>query len=216
MTAAHATEHVRFKLGCHRTFDVSLILAASIHILALLVVPGYTPSPIAMDEVEPITLFDFAQEVEVPLPPVPIQRPPVPLAKEYSEIVISDLADQDETIEDTEVEIQSPAPARLGYAGDATPDDYFEPYSTPPMEKKLYRPEYPSLARQAGIEGRVVAVVTIDERGRVTAVEIIQSPGEVFHQPVIDALMKSEFYPALQREVPVRASVKVPFDFYLR
>ncbi len=216
MTTAYATAHTRFKLGSHKAFDVSLLLAAAFHLLAFALFPGYAPESLVIEPEKPVVLFEVADEVEVPLPPLPVERPSLPMDAELSEVIVSDQVDPEETIIDTEVDIDNPAPGRFEYEGVAGRDEPYQQYSTPPMEKKLYVPEYPSLARQAGIEGTVVARVTIDERGRVIDVVIVDSPGEIFHQPVVDALMKSEFYPAMQREIPVRSRVIVPFDFYLR
>jgi len=216
MTAAYAARTPSFRFDSHRTFDVSLMLAALLHLAGFLLFPGYAPEPLVIEPEEPIIVSNIVEEPILPLPPVPIERPPLPISAELSEVIVSDQVDPMETIIDTEVDIESPPIARIGYAGEASSGERFEPYSTPPMEKKIYKPEYPRLARQAGIEGTVVARVTIHEGGRVTAVEILEAPGEIFHRPVIDALMKSEFYPALQREIPVRSRVIVPFDFYLR
>lgn len=47
-------------------------------------------------------------------------------------------------------------------------------------------------------------------------VEIVESPAEIFEKPVIDALLRSDFFPALQREIPVKSRVIVPFTFSLR
>ena len=84
-----------------------------------------------------------------------------------------------------------------------------------PKRLRGKKPDYPELARQAGIEGTVVSKVYIDEKGKVIRVEVIQSPSEIFIEPVKQALYRSTFYPAKQRDIPVKSRIIVPFDFYI-
>ena len=211
-----ATENIKFKLGYRKTFDIGLIAAAMIHMIGFLFSPGYEPSPYTPDAEEEIVVLEVPEEILVPLPPVEVARPSIPIAAEFTEVMISEEADPDETIEDTEVDITNPTAARLNYVDPGAGDAEFTSYSDPPMEKKIYRPDYPDLARQAGIEGTVVAKVYINEKGQVIRVEIVQSPAEIFNEPVRQALFKSEFYPAKQRDIAVKSRIIVPFDFYLR
>lgn len=211
-----ATENVKFKVGFRKTFDLALIGAVLIHMLGFLLTPGYEPAPYTPSGEEEIIVLEVPEEVEVPLPPVEVARPAIPMAAEFTEVIVSEEADPEETIMDTEVDIQNPTAARLNYVNPGEGDAEFTSYSDPPMEKKIYRPEYPDLARQAGIEGTVVAKVYIDEKGNVIRVEIVQSPAEIFNEPVKQALFKSQFYPAKQRDIAVKSRIIVPFDFYLR
>ena len=89
----------------------------------------------------------------------------------------------------------------------------YNPYDGPPAERQIYKPDYPVDARNAGIEGRVVARVYIDETGKVVRVEIVQSPAKVFDQSVREALMKSSFYPAMKEGAPVKSKITMRFDF---
>jgi len=211
-----ATENVKFKVGWRKVFDLSLIAAAMIHMLGFLFTPGYVPAPYAPSDEEEIVVLEVPEEIEVPLPPVEVARPSIPIAAEFTEVMVSEEADPEETIMDTDVDIQNPTAARLNYIDPGEGDGEFTSYSDPPMEKRIFRPDYPDLARQAGIEGTVVAKVYINEKGKVIRVEIVQSPAEIFNEPVKQALYKSEFYPAKQRDIPVKSRMIVPFDFYLR
>jgi len=216
MAATQVSEFVKFKLGWRKYFDVALIAAAGLHMLGFLFTPGYEPAPYVPSEEEEIVVLEVPDEVEVPLPPVEVARPSIPIAAEFTEVMVSEEADPEETILDTEVDLNNPTAARLHYVPPGEGEAAFTSYSDPPMEKRIYRPDYPDLARQAGIEGTVVAKVYIDERGRVIRVEIVQSPAEIFNEPVRQALFKSEFYPAKQRDIPVKSRIIVPFDFYIR
>jgi len=216
MANMQVSEFVKFKLGWRKTFDLSMIGAVAIHMLGFLFTPGYEPEPYVPDYEEEIVVLEVPEEVEVPLPPVEVARPSIPIAAEFTEVMVSEEADPEETIMDTDVDIQNPTAARLHYIKPGSGDAEFTSFSDPPMEKRIYRPEYPDLARQAGIEGTVVAKVFIDEKGKVIRVEIVQSPAEIFNEPVIQAMYKSSFYPAKQRDIPVKSRIIVPFDFFLR
>lgn len=205
--------HTALKLNFRKYFDVALIVAILVHLLAFVFTPTFKPAPYVPKE-EEIVVIEQLEEVEVPLPPVEVPRPRIPIAAEFTEIQISEEVDPEETIEDTDVDLDNPSAARLNYVDPGDGAD-FTSYSDPPMEKRIYKPDYPQLARQAGIEGTVVARVFIDEKGKVFKVEILQSPSEIFNEPVKKALFKSTFYPAKQRETPVKSQLIVPFDFFL-
>ena len=208
--------NLQFKLGFHKYFDLAMIGSVLIHLLGFLIAPNYEPEPYELEE-EEIVVIEAPEEVTVPLPPVAVARPSIPVASEFADIEISEEADPEETILDTDVDINNPTAARLNYIDPSAAGDEaaFLSYSDPPMEKRIYKPDYPELARQAGIEGTVVSKVYIDEKGKVIRVEVIQSPSEIFIEPVKQALYRSTFYPAKQRDIPVKSRIIVPFDFYI-
>jgi len=58
-------------------------------------------------------------------------------------------------------------------------------------------PDYPREARRKGIEGTVLAHLSIDERGNVTDVKIVQAtPSRIFDREAIAALMQWKFQPS--------------------
>jgi protein TonB len=73
---------------------------------------------------------------------------------------------------------------------------------------------YPEIARQSGMEGRVVAKVLVGTDGSVIKVGGISGP-EVFRDEVSDKVMNLQFTPALQGGQPVKCWVSVPFIFTL-
>ncbi|MEP7146667.1 MAG: TonB family protein [bacterium] len=73
---------------------------------------------------------------------------------------------------------------------------------------------YPEIARQSGIEGRVVAKVLVGTDGSILKVGGISGP-EVFRDEVSDKVMNLQFTPALQSGQPVKCWVSVPFSFTL-
>ena len=206
------SDNLKFKLGFHKYFDVAMICSVFLHLLGFLISPDYAPEAYTPD-VEEIVVIEAPEEVTVPLPPVAVARPSIPIAAEFCEVEVSDEADPDETILDTDVDLSNPTAARLNYVDPSQGEAEFLSFSDPPMPKRLYQPEYPELANQAGIVGTVVAKVYIDEKGFVIRVEIIQSPSEVFIEPVKEAMFKSTFYPAKQRDIAVKSRVIQRFEF---
>ncbi len=73
---------------------------------------------------------------------------------------------------------------------------------------------YPEIARQSGIEGRVVAKVLVGTDGSVIKVGGVSGP-EVFQDEVRSKVMNLQFTPALQNGAPVKCWVSVPFSFTL-
>ncbi|WP_434031343.1 energy transducer TonB [[Pseudomonas] boreopolis] len=77
-------------------------------------------------------------------------------------------------------------------------------------------PVYPSRALRAGIEGSVVARVSIDARGHVDDVEIIERKGtrdRELDRAVIDAVRGWRFEPAIRNGHAVASTVQLPVDF---
>lgn len=74
--------------------------------------------------------------------------------------------------------------------------------------------QYPTVAREAGIEGRVSVKVLVGPDGSVIKIGSISGP-EVFHDEVREKSRLLEFTPGLQNQKPVKVWVTVPFNFKL-
>ena len=82
-------------------------------------------------------------------------------------------------------------------------DEFIEVSDEPkPLEKIMVK--YPPEAREKGIEGKVTFSALIDTEGRVVKVEIVRTNNDIFCQPVIDAVKKTKFSPALNNTKPVK------------
>jgi protein TonB len=80
------------------------------------------------------------------------------------------------------------------------------------------RPEYPEMARTAGIEGKVVVSMVVDTVGNVASAEVYASSGNaLLDRAAVDAAHKCVFTPGFQRDRPVVVrNVVVPFNFRLQ
>jgi protein TonB len=95
------------------------------------------------------------------------------------------------------------------------------PFSIVERKPQLVRPvqpEYPEMARAAGIEGKVVVSVVIDTLGSVTKGEVYATSGNVqLDQAAVDAAYRCGFVPGFQHDRPVIVqNVNVPFNFRLQ
>ena len=77
-------------------------------------------------------------------------------------------------------------------------------------------PVYPDQARRRGQEGRVVLRLTIDERGNLLKVEVVQGAGCGFDEAAVEAVKRSKFRPASIQGKPVVSIARLPVRFALR
>lgn len=92
----------------------------------------------------------------------------------------------------------------------------FVAYDTPPAPLETPKPEYPSMARQAGYSGRVVVQMLLNLDGSVMQVRVAKSSGHaILDEAAVEGCKKFKFTPAKQRDRPVRVWVSMPIDFKL-
>lgn len=77
-------------------------------------------------------------------------------------------------------------------------------------------PVFPLMARRLGKEGRVLLRLTIDEKGNLLNVEVLEGAGYGFTEAAIEAVKKSTFLPAQIGGKPVMAKALLPVKFRLR
>ena len=78
------------------------------------------------------------------------------------------------------------------------------------------KPEYPSLSRRLGEEGRVLLKVRVTAQGLPAAIELEKSSGfERLDEAARRVVARWRFVPAKRGEQPVEASVIVPIAFRL-
>lgn len=84
--------------------------------------------------------------------------------------------------------------------------------------KFLHRivPQYPPAARMRREEGRVVLKLTIDEKGTLMNVEVVESTGADFADAAVDAAKRSRFTPARKNNAPILSVALLPIRFTLR
>ena len=80
------------------------------------------------------------------------------------------------------------------------------------------KPDYPEMARAAGIEGKVVISVVVDTLGNVAHAEVYATSGNtLLDRAAVAAAYQCRFTPGYQRDRPVTVSqLALPFSFKLR
>lgn len=85
-----------------------------------------------------------------------------------------------------------------------------------PRFLKRAEPAYPPMARRMGREGKVLLRLTIDERGKLESVEVMEGGGFGFTEAAVEAMGRSVFAPAMESGRAVKSRVLVPVRFVLK
>lgn len=195
-----------------RNLQVALSVSILSFILLFSLVKGLQISPYSRANAENITLIEEMAALEdITVPPPPIQKPQIQV----------EVADPGETPDQVDVTTDI---NNLDFGNlDITPpqvDLVYEVYAVEIMPEitGFVTPEYPDVARQAGIEGRVVVQVVVDEKGKVIpgTERILSSTNEVFNGPAMKAALACAFSPGQMGDRAVKVRVNIPFAFRLR
>lgn len=84
--------------------------------------------------------------------------------------------------------------------------------------KFLHRemPVYPMIARRLAKEGRVILRLTIDGKGNLIDLEVIETASYGFTGAAVDAVKRSTFLPAKMDDKPITSRALLPIKFTLR
>lgn len=77
-------------------------------------------------------------------------------------------------------------------------------------------PVYPQIARRLGKEGKVTLRLTVNEKGELIHIEIIEGAPYGFTESAIEAVKKSKFSPAIRNGKPVACRAILPVKFILK
>tara|TARA_B100001250_G_scaffold153831_1_gene132209 strand:+ start:2730 stop:4208 length:1479 start_codon:yes stop_codon:yes gene_type:complete len=93
----------------------------------------------------------------------------------------------------------------------------FIPYDKAPVPLMPIRPVYPDIAQMAGIEGQVIVQCFIDEKGMVKETIVLKGiPNTGLNESAVEAIRKTRFSPAKQRETEVGVWITIPINFTLQ
>ncbi|RMF69444.1 MAG: energy transducer TonB [Calditrichaeota bacterium] len=207
------------KLNYRKTLELALIVSLLLHFGLFHAFPAINVTP---KQVKPgiiqFNVEDIPMTQQFKRPPPP-PRPAVPIPTESEEVP------EDVTIESTELNLdlrRLPPPPPPGEGQDIEAGYVFVPYDEAPYPIGGYeaikkRLRYPEIARKAGIEGRVVVGVLIDEHGNPRKTQILKDSGSRvgFEEAAEAAVMSVKWKPAKQRDRPVKVWVSIPINFKL-
>ncbi len=151
------------------------------------------------------------QQFEAPPPP---SRPSIPVESEDEDIA-EDITIDETDLEDFEWDAPPPPP-------DEGPTVRFIPYDEAPVPIGGYTAiqrnvRYPPIAQEAGIEGTVIVQAFVNSKGRVTETVILKGiPNTGLDEAAVDAIKRTLFTPAKQRDRPVGVWISIPVSFKLK
>jgi len=204
MRAQNALEE-EYPRDLNLAFTVSLIFFILLFLFGRgCSVEAYKPK--AQQEVMGEEINIQAQLEEPPPPPPKLQ---ISLPEEIVETTAetADTIQIKETVSFDEFSPPPPAPTQT----------VFEVYEVdePPQPVVQVQPEYPEVARKAGLEGRVIVAAVVDENGNVIQASIHSSTNPIFNDAALEAAKKMKFKPARQKDIAVKVKVLIPFVFKL-
>lgn len=209
-----------------------LIVSAVIHVLILSIPISMTATP----EKQEIELFMTIEETRSIRSAIPKQQKQAMLERldTRSPLVPRDIEQRssitlhgETTYEDSGAIVEKreiTASAREQFSGEPATDAEKIPvpidteFGSAIAPSFLHRemPVYPAFARKLGKEGRVVLRLTINERGELVDVEVVEREGFGFVDAAVEAVRKSTFAPAYKNGRPVPSRALLPVRFTLR
>ncbi len=185
------------------------LIGVGLVIMNFLIFPRFQ-NTMEFEDVDQIIIenIDIPQTQQIDNTPPPA-RPSIPVPSDDEDI--ADDLTLDELDFDDFSNMDAPPPPPSG------PKVAFIPYDLAPRAKSAIRPIYPEIAQEAGIEGVVVVQAFIDERGRVKETLILKGvPNTGLDEAAMEAIRRTKFHPAEQRERPVAVWISIPVNFRLK
>ncbi len=170
-------------------------------------IKAYTPKTETVTQVEEINL-----EAQIEEPPPPQTKPQVPKQIEEATTPEEEEAAAEDTIDigpTTFNEAELPPPPQ-----EDSVYEFFMVQQKPQIIKRVL-PEYPELARKAGLEGKVIVEIIVGKDGHVKSARVLKSDNEIFNQAALNAVKHYVFKPAMQNDRPVSVRVIQPIVFSL-
>ncbi len=204
---------VDLKLKYRKVFNVSIGISFGIHLLAALLWDLDISAGLGKKDQIIVQMEDIPETRQIQRPPPP-PRPAVPIETESDEVP------DDVTIESTdldfdEVPVDLPPPPPPGTEAPEEEEVVeFWALEKDPEQIRNVIPNFPELARKAGLEGRVFVHFIVGRDGRVREATVMRGH-EIFRQAALDAVLQWIYEPAIQNDKPVNVRMTVPVHFRL-
>jgi protein TonB len=207
---------LRAKYG--KTFEISLIIALALMIVAFKFFPDIQKSGIQLEGTQELFTVEDIQQTKQENRPPPPPKPPIPI-EAPSDDVLEDIEIGDTEI-DLEAEMEAPPPPKEEKKVEEEPT-YFVAVEEMPepiggirgIQEKIV---YPEIAKRAGVEGKVYVLAFVDESGNVTKAQVLKGIGAGCDEAALVAVQKTRFKPGKQRGKPVKVQVSIPIIFKLQ
>ncbi len=163
----------------------------------------------------PPALTDAPEMPEVPVeaPSQPVIGIPEPVddAEVSAEMTIATQTEMSQSIapviqdiEEENIIIEAPEEENIQIEDEVLPQpDEFVPFEVEPKPTTPISPEYPELARKAGIEGTVWVKILIDKQGLVRDAMVVRGVGAGLDESAVKEIKRTIYTPAIQNNRPV-------------
>ena len=206
------------RLKYKKTFEISLIIALAIMIVAFKFFPDMKTQEVKLEGPQELFTVEDIQQTKQENRPPPPPKPPIPI-EAPSEDVLEDI-EIGETELDVNANMEAPPPPPKEEKKVEEEPTYFVAVEEMPepiggiraIQEKIV---YPEIAKRAGVEGKVYILAFVDESGNVTKAQVLKGIGAGCDEAALDAVLKTKFKPGKQRGKPVKVQVSIPVVFKL-
>ncbi len=207
------------RLKYRKTFEISLIIALALMIVAFKFFPDVTSEGAQIEGTQELFTVEDIQQTKQENRPPPPPKPPIPI-EAPSDDVLEDIEIGDTEIDLSE-EMEAPPPPPKEEKKVEEEPTYFVAVEEMPepvggikaIQEKIV---YPEIAKRAGVEGKVYVLAFVDESGNVTKAQVLKGIGAGCDEAALDAVQKTKFKPGKQRGKPVKVQVSIPIIFKLQ
>lgn len=201
--------------------ELGLILSLSLSILVVKMDfnPQKETREVSIKTQEEVFIEEIVQtkqELKAPAPP----RPVVPIEVPNDEVIEDEIIEIDAEIDFGEV-LNVPPPPKPSNDFETYEEEIFIVVEQPPVliggiDAIQSHIEYPKMALQAGIEGRVIVQFVIDKEGNVKNPFIVRGIGGGCDEEALRAVKLAKFKPGMQRGRAVQVHYTLPVTFKLK
>ncbi|GAB4187222.1 MAG: hypothetical protein Kow00108_24220 [Calditrichia bacterium] len=194
--------------------DVAVIITACFLCTIFYIFPRFSQVDSHRDLINEVYIVELDTIPLLSKLPLKIPYPRIPIEAENIE-----LFPVDELV--YRIDYAYEMPLSTGHKNDSTSLDFInilyneDEVDTPPELLFYQEPEYPSIARLTGVEGRILVKILINHKGIVERAE--PGSGHPFLlEPARKAAYSCRFSPAKVRGIPVSVKTTLPVSFKLR
>lgn len=210
---------VDLKRKYQRIFEISLIVALAILIVAFKFFPEFEQAAVNTDGPQELIEVEDVEATKQESAPPPPPKPPIPIEAPSDDVL------EDIEIADTELDVEevvsAPPPPPVEEEEEEEEPVFFVAVEEMPepiggIAGIQQRIVYPEIARRAGVQGRVFVKAFVDEAGNVFKTELIKGIGAGCDEAALAAVQQTKFKPGKQRGKAVKVQVSIPILFKIQ
>lgn len=182
---------------------VSLLVTALLLIGLMSFTPGFRTTLKIVNRSDITSMIDIPDEQLID-----IKQPDKIEVKPVRKIVESDGGD--------DVELDDIIDMNTGDFSNIINDSIYTIYEEAPAPLSALKPDYPELARQFTMEGKVFLRAVVEKNGTVSDVWVIKTSGyDILDKAAMECVRNAVFNPAKTRDIALRSEVTLVIDFRL-